>query len=376
MAPVSHVRAHAIVPPSGDFRPDWLYYKGRLWYRPAVRLHEGQVVYFSPEPHPQAMPIAGLLSPAWINAHTHLELSHLSHQIPQGRGMIDFIQRMGPRRGNAAASVIYSALQEACIEGTCAFVSHQNHPLLEEAIPAYAVVQPLREFYGLRRRGARQQYRKLSRQPTAFTPHSLYALARPLLRKAARPTQFPRSLHFMESIEERLWLTEKKGPFRTFLQQFDKKPPRLRWLYWIARLYRKAPALWLVHSAELSPLWIEKLLHRFQRLYFVLCPVSNYYLFRRMPPLSLWEKYPHRFLVGTDSLASSFSLSLWKSVQSLYAAGLSWATILRAVVDTPRQWIRPKGLWVQVAPLSPEGHILPYTKARLFCSETNPIDKR
>lgn len=357
--------------PSGIFSPQWLYYDGRLWHEPVVELLEGRVVRFMPVGGEEAQSVEGLLSPCWVNAHTHLELSHMGGAIPPGRGMVDFLRRMGPGRGRAPASVIYAALEAARQEGTCAFVSHQNVPLPPGAIPAGVTVQPLLEYFGLREREARRRWRALRRADgqAPMTPHSFYSLSRSLLRRARQQTPFPRSIHFMESLEERLWLESGKGPFRVFFQRFVRHPRPPRWQTHLRRMLRRAPAIWLVHATEAPLPTMKKLLARYPTLYVVLCPEANEYLFRRLPQVSFWQSYPDRLLLGTDSLANSPSLSLWNVIRRLWTSSLPWQTLLKAAVDTPRQWLQPPPAWVQIAPLGRDGAILPETQPRLLAEK-------
>lgn len=355
--------------PSGCFSPEWLYYKGRLWHQPTIELHEGEVLSFSPQRIPGIPTVEGLLSPCWINAHTHLELSHLRGRIPPGRGMIDFIERMGPHRGQASAEIIRAALIEALNEGTCGFVSHQNVRLPPDAIPEGVVVQPLGEYLGLRLKGSFQRYVRIRKLGYPLTPHSFYALSRSLSRKARRSQPFPLSIHFFESLEEKLWLEGGKGVFFSFLRRFVRHPRPPLWQKHLRRLYHHASALWLVHSTEIPSPLMESLLRRFPRIFAVLCPDANAYLFRRFPDWNLWRKYPERILIGTDSLANSPSLSVWHVIRRLWMAGFSWENIFLAAVDTPRRWLSPPPLWVQIAPLGSQGEILPSTQARIWYAD-------
>lgn len=367
LASISHVGAAGVSFPTGTFSPEWLYYRERLWYQPTITLRAGQVIDFSPYRTPQAQILDGLLSPCWVNAHTHLELSHLQGSIPPGRGMVDFIQRMGPQRGSASAAEIRAALIAAQLEGTCAFVSHQNMPLLPNAIPDNVLVQPLIEYFGLRMPNIHRRLRaRRATEKAPLTPHSFYSLSRKHLRRARRPTTFPLSIHFMESIEERLWLESGRGPFAVFFRRFVRHPRPPRWQAHLRRLVRRAPAIWLVHATEAPSLLMKQLLDRYPTLYIVLCPEANMYLFRRIPDLGFWKRYADRLLIGTDSLANSPSLSVWGTVKQLWMVGFGWEAILKAAVDTPRRWLTPPPAWTLVAPIGSEGALLPQSRAYNF----------
>jgi cytosine/adenosine deaminase-related metal-dependent hydrolase len=345
-------------------RPAAFYWQGRIHLRVSVALHDDYPVEITETPLPEAIPLPGLLSPAWVNAHTHLELSHLHRQISPGLGMIAFLHAMGPNRGQATPATIYQALEEAYQEGTAAFVSHQNVPLPSEAIPPGVVVQPLSEFFGLHPRVRRSRYRAAQRLGYPLTPHSAYALSRGLHRLARRYSPFPKSLHFYESWEEKLWLEAGRGPFRGFLQQFYRRPyrPPLRKLLY--RLARRAPALWLVHVTEMPMRSLSYWLSRIPNLYLVLCPLANWHLFRREPPLRQLRPWAHRILLGTDSLANALTLSLWPTLRHLYQSGWDWPEILQAAADNPRQWLSMPPTWSLISPLSDSLSLLPTTRAQ------------
>src|SRR3546814_280892 len=54
----------------------------------------------------------GLMTPGFINAHCHLELSHMRGLLPRGTGLVDFILQLQHGRHIPAEDVI-SAMQEA-----------------------------------------------------------------------------------------------------------------------------------------------------------------------------------------------------------------------------------------------------------------------
>src|SRR5580693_1934215 len=56
--------------------------------------------------------LSGMLSPAFINCHCHLELSHLRGLIPEKTGLVDFVLRVVTQR-NLDEAVIYNAIEKA-----------------------------------------------------------------------------------------------------------------------------------------------------------------------------------------------------------------------------------------------------------------------
>ncbi|RYY67484.1 MAG: amidohydrolase, partial [Chitinophagaceae bacterium] len=45
----------------------------------------------------------GILSPGFINAHCHIELSHFKGAIPEHTGLVNFVQQVMSRRNEASA---------------------------------------------------------------------------------------------------------------------------------------------------------------------------------------------------------------------------------------------------------------------------------
>ncbi len=347
-------------------RPLALYWKGQLHIQVSVALRDGHLVEITEALIPEALSLPGLLSLTWVNAHTHLELSHLHLKIPPGLGMVAFLEAMGAGRGRASAETIYRALAQARQEGTTAFVPHQNTPLEPEAIPPGVVVYPLWEYFGLHPRLRRTRTLQAKKSGYPLTPHSLYALSRGLHRIARHPSPFPRSLHFYESWEEKLWLEERRGPFAGFFQKFHRRPYRPPLRKVLHRLARRVPALWLVHATETPTQKLQRWLSEIPNLYVILCPLANWHLFRRRPPLKALRPWTHRILLGTDSLANAPTLSLWPTLRHLYQSGWPWEAILQAAVDNPRKWISPPLGWTLISPLTESLSLLPGTRAQLW----------
>ena len=54
----------------------------------------------------------GILCPGFVNAHCHLELSHMKGLIPENTGLVDFVQKVVNER-HFAEDEIVSAIQRA-----------------------------------------------------------------------------------------------------------------------------------------------------------------------------------------------------------------------------------------------------------------------
>ncbi|MGQ9864270.1 MAG: amidohydrolase family protein [Bacteroidia bacterium] len=318
------------------YRPYAAYCGGRLWWRPSILVDEKGCWIEITEAPLEGHELKGLLFPSFFNMHTHLEFSHVAGKIPPGSGMRHFIEAMRQVAPAQDLSFALSALQKAFSEGTAYFFSHQNTPIPQTSFSIRGVAEVL----GLSRRRVHQAWQKALSVGLPLSPHSLYALSGGLWRKLFRqwkgnPPAYV-SMHFMESPEEWLWLRRRRGPLKSFFRSLSRRPyvpPISRILRRIAQL---TPQLLLVHNFVLPAAWRARLRQLPTRVYFVLCPRSNYHLFRMLPALDMWRQDLDRVVIGTDSLASSTSLSVTPEIQFLYQAGWAWDQIGKVTVDNPR----------------------------------------
>ncbi|HSN10117.1 MAG TPA: hypothetical protein VLS85_13850, partial [Hanamia sp.] len=74
----------------------------------------------------------GIISPGFINAHCHLELSHLKNIIPEGTGLVDFVFKVVSERHFEESEILRSmeiAEQEMLRKGIVAVGDISNNSL-------------------------------------------------------------------------------------------------------------------------------------------------------------------------------------------------------------------------------------------------------
>ncbi|HEY6106081.1 MAG TPA: amidohydrolase, partial [Anaeromyxobacteraceae bacterium] len=89
--------------------------EGRAVRDGAVALEGGRVLAAGPRAevealHGPAEPQDAVLLPALVNAHLHLELSHLAGRVPGGDGLAPWILRLVAERARAPASAADAAM--------------------------------------------------------------------------------------------------------------------------------------------------------------------------------------------------------------------------------------------------------------------------
>jgi cytosine/adenosine deaminase-related metal-dependent hydrolase len=296
----------------------------------------------------------GILLPPLANAHTHLELTDFPlwakelGEVAESDDFVGWIERViRVKRGIAAerfeASVAHG-IQAALRAGTgavgdilsqyAARTPHRTSPfygrLFFEALGRQA--EPVRRqrllIDELLREGA------CGRLQPGLAPHAPYTVAANYLEELfqlAREKQLPCTMHLAESADETAFLRDASGPLATRLYPlvgWGEDIPPASGLSPVAYLAaRGGVAAWnlLVHGVHLDAADVAQLAAAGTTV--VLCPRSNARLQVGVPPLSLYHRAGIRLALGTDSLASNDSLSLW---DELACAWPSYSSCLSA----------------------------------------------
>lgn len=165
-----------------------------------------------------------------------------------------------------------------------------------------------------------------------ISPHTLYTVGEPLLRRLAelaRSRSVPAALHLAESAAEIEFLAAGTGEIAdrlypavgrdvSFFRGIGMPIPE-----YLARAGMLREGTILVHAVHLSRREIDALREGGAR--FVLCPRSNAAHGNGSPDLTHFLDAGIPFGLGTDSLASVPSLSLWEEMRA--AAGLYRGTL-------------------------------------------------
>jgi cytosine/adenosine deaminase-related metal-dependent hydrolase len=261
-----------------------------------------------------------VLLPALVNAHTHLELSHLRARVPGGEGLVPWIRHFlaaraaDPRPGPALDAAI------AELEGAgVAAVGEVTNTLatLPHLARAGLSGTAFHEVFGLSeaRIGAAlaeaRALRAAAPSPgpglsVVTAPHAVYStqprVVAELLRAGAS------SIHLAEDPAERRFCSEGAGPLAQLVQPLGaaEVAPRGRSAVACAAPHLSPRSL-AVHLVDLDEEDVAELARSGATA--VLCPRSNLHIGGRLPDLPRLLAAGVPLAVGTDSLASSPSLS-------------------------------------------------------------------
>jgi len=269
---------------------------------------------------------AGVLMPALVNAHAHLELGA---RVPGGGGLAPWIRRLLAMRAAPDVAAIEAAARWLHARGTAAVADVSNSGL--SAGPARAAgleVLDLDERVTLRSETAPLQP---PRAGAVMTPHSTYTCGESSLRQiAAYAGGQIASIHVEEDPGEAGLTVEGAGPIAELLRERGA-PVRAvgaRPVPWLDSLGLLGEGTLLVHLTFADDASLRLAVER--RAIAVLCPRSNLHITGRLPPHARMRALGLRVALGSDSLASSPSLDVLGDVQCLARAGADPAWLLEA----------------------------------------------
>ena len=276
------------------------------------------------------------LLPAAINAHTHLELTALEGVVPPDLEMADWIvallsarRALGEEglRASAAEGARQTLASGVAAIGEIATYGHAIAPIIESGLRGVIYLEahsgdPAQADATLARAQAQiarwqAEYRGA---PIRFglSLHAPYTVSIPLFERGAawcRAEGIPLSIHAAESLAETLWLRDRSGPIRDTLYAsrglpVDLEPaPGVSPMRHLANCGALGPETLLAHGVQVDA--DDVALLAASRAALAHCPRSNTRLLNGRLPWATYRAAGVRLALGTDSLASAPSLSLW-----------------------------------------------------------------
>jgi aminodeoxyfutalosine deaminase len=314
-----------------------------------LALHQGEVTG-------AVQQFDGVLCPGFVNAHCHLELSHLKRMVKEHTGLIPFLQAI-PRHRNdftdeQKREARHSAFEELRSNGTVAVGDIANTADTNDLRDLHQMhFHSFAEAIGFSEHNALQSFNrslqllhlfencaqgaKILRQ--SITPHAPYSVSHGLFTLIHKhDKQALLSIHNQESKAEDEYYTIKKGPVNLLLHGFgiddsffeaSGKSSLQTYLPW---LHHTHPLI-LVHNTFSHSTDIAVALASIPQLYWCLCPNANLYIEQTLPDVMAMVHAGLSICVGTDSLASNHKLSVLGELQTLHAhfPEIAWDTLLQ-----------------------------------------------
>ena len=314
--------------------------------------------------NPSALSVAeyypGAIVPGFVNAHCHIELSHLKGAFTKGSGMAGFIDQINALRDSVDKDGRIDALET------------EMRNLYRQGVSAMADISNCDESFDCKSRspmytrtfvelfgtdpseadmiveGALELCAKAKEMEidAAPTPHSCYTMSPELLRaaSAAGLKSGYLSYHSQESGQEEELIMSGTGALaENYKGRGLPTPPvtggtALEYFIDNLRKVMRSPIrghIVLVHNVVINKRSIDYAKQWLKSPYFAICPLSNLFIHNQLPPLNLMREEGLKITIGTDSLSSNDQLSIVAEMKCIqdnfpdipFAEILRWATV-------------------------------------------------
>lgn len=298
----------------------------------------------------------GVLCPGFINAHCHIELSHMQGMIPEHTGIIPFLQKVPGYRTQFTDEQVKAARHEAynhmVQNGIVAVGDIANTAdTLDVRQLDKLHIHTFVECIGFTETFARQRFEqseivyrqfeeqeqndKLLRQ--SINPHAPYSVSKAVFDMIDKFQ--PHSLltiHNQEGEAENEYYQQKTGAVRELLGGFgisddffnpSGKTSLQTYTEWLSYNH----SCLFVHNTFTTKHDVALAVDRFVKTSWCLCPGANLYIEGRLADVMMFAEQGVNICVGTDSLASNHRLCIMSEIITLkkHFPELDWATLLR-----------------------------------------------
>ena len=277
----------------------------------------------------------GIIVPGFVNAHCHLELSHMKDALPQGVGMGNFCKGVMSLRNNHS------------IDEQIEIMSHYDKQMYSEGIVAVGDISNGESSFSVKQHssiyyhtfieclgygddkayaiiknalGIQDNAHKMGLQ-ASIALHAPYSMSERLFAETIRLgiDNGIISIHNQESAEEMELFATGNSNLRSVFEKFGFDPSILSCKNPIDKLLKYlAPVnLLLIHNVYSSAGDVERVSSINPRTTWVLCPNSNLYIENSLPPATMFYYKNVNVAIGTDSLSSNTNLSILDELKTL-----------------------------------------------------------
>lgn len=282
----------------------------------------------------------GILAPAFINCHCHLELSHLQGYIPEHTGLVDFLLTVVGNRNQIffdKNKSIREAEEEMFREGIAGVADICNTTDgIEVKTRSRLRWHNLIEVINFYDRSFSQQWsiyenvwqaHHAAGLDAVYTPHAPYSISAATYQAINEATRGDIiSMHNQETIAENELFETGGGDFLRLFANFSQpvspfpttgKTSLQTWL----PQFTNGQTILIVHNTFTSEADIQFATEHATKyglnLFYCLCPNANLYIENKLPPVDLLVKTKAQIVLGTDSYSSNKSLSIASEMKTL-----------------------------------------------------------
>ena len=298
--------------------------------------------------------LEGIITPGFVNAHCHLELSHLKNVVPAHTGLQEFVKQIVALRKvdeHIIADAIEKAEDEMFQNGIVAVGDICNTlDTLDQKIKHRIAYYSFVELYDLDPTRAHDKIiAGLAIQNTfqenciraSLVPHAPYSVSYNLLKLLTEHFESHTiTMHNQETKDENDFFQTKTGSFlgmyeRTKVSLDFFEATGLSSVRSVLPYFKNAHRSILVHNSFTSVEDIQAVQKEMPNSFWCICANANQYIEQTMPPIELLRSQKVNIVMGTDSYASNWSLNMLDEIRTIQnhlpqiplEELLGWATI-------------------------------------------------
>ncbi len=313
--------------------------------------------------------LEGILCPGFVNAHCHIELSHLKGMIAEECGVVNFVQEVMTNRTaksqeekllamQAAESELYQAGTVAVADicnGTDSLELKKTSPLYwHNFIELSGFTDTAAEKRLAAAEEILKQFKATGKQETGYQttlcPHAPYSVSKKLFQLLNdRTAQQLISIHNQEAAAENELYKNKSGHFLNLYKNMGidvadflatGKTSLQSWLPYFTN-GQKIISVHNTFTSEGDLKWVKRKISKENNVESdklsginfncCICINSNLYIENTLPPIELLMKNNCNIVIGTDSYASNRQLNMMEEIKTIqkYFPLISMPTILQ-----------------------------------------------
>jgi aminodeoxyfutalosine deaminase len=295
----------------------------------------------------------GIICPGFVNAHCHIELSHLKNKIPQQTGLVNFILDILKLRTaddeikqdamRLAEEELYNsgtvAVGDICNTTDSIFLKKDSKLHWHNFIEVSGFAEEIAELRFENGKNILEQFSKQLQNSKntdfqvpplggfrgAFSPHAPYSVSSKLFQLINENSVGKTlSIHNQETAFEDEFLHNKTGDFLRLYENLgidisSFTPTNKTSLQsWLPQLHH-AKKIISVHNSFTNEedIAFAKQYFPIQEIYFCLCPNANLYIENTLPSVDMLMKNNCNIVLGTDSYASNTQLNIFEEIKTI-----------------------------------------------------------
>lgn len=281
----------------------------------------------------------GIICPGFINAHCHLELSHLKGMIPKYTGIVDFGLGVIKHRNDKSIDEQIDIMKDAdremhqngivavgdiCNGNTSISVKQHSSIYYHSFIELIALNPERANQVFINGLSIKHEF-KNAQLTSSLAPHAPYSCSTELIKKIANDcfaANLPTTIHNQESKAENDFFISKTGDYVRLYKElslnidfFDATDSTS--LKSVIEFFNRNINVLLVHNSFTNQDDLSFATKTHSNLFWCLCAQANEYIERTMPPINLLFQNNCKLTLGTDSLASNNQLSIIEEINLL-----------------------------------------------------------